>query len=604
MNQCLSKLIKLPGDCDDPLKYDFRNFLDFAYREVLLFDPPADICYDVADCMQNLSISEDGKARGQIQCQRGLGKSVIVAIFIAWLFYCNPDIKVAVICSTDDFAQRMVKFVRSLFDAHPLLQGLVPRIASENRLDDFKKDQLDNEKAFVCGARTRRDPDPSCKAFGIMATFTGIHPDVIVGDDVETPENSLTVLKRERIHEKCKEFESLIMPGGMILFMGTPQSIESLYIKYLDERYALTRWPARYPDPRDGSACNAVSSMLLRKLAEGEARPGDPTYVERFDEQELLVKEAIEGPIMFALQFMLDPTLADQDRYPLKLSDWIVMDVAMDMAPTRVMYGTTNPIGRMIDHAGLSTDKLYAPVYVDSSDYVEFKKSVMFVDPSGTGQDEVSYCVAKATQGMIFVAAAGGFKGDAKSDGVLRKLARIAWENDVREVVVEPNYGSGMYTKLLAPEVLKIHQCAVRDAAWSKGQKERRIIDVLGPLTRTHRLVVDPRVAKDEKLTYQYTHITYDRGCLQHDDRVEALAGACAEMADLVQVDPEQQDARRKQAQVEETARDFARSWERQAQMGRAISTGATVPYDVAREIMQSMPRRPRSRGTRGWTRT
>lgn len=602
MNKCLSQLIKLESDCNDPFKYDFRNFLDFCYREILGFDPPADLVFDVADWMQNLPMSEDDKSRGQVQCQRLTGKSVIVAIFMAWLYYCNPDIKVAIICSTQDFANRMVKFVRSLFDGHELLKHLVPNLAAQNKLDDYKKDQIDTEDRFVCGSRSQRDLDPSCRAFGIFSTFTGIHPDVVISDDVEVPENSMTVLKRERLHEKCKEYESLVMPQGMVMFMGTPQTIESLYLKYLDQRYVLRRWPARYPDLKDESQCKDVAPMLISKLELEDAHAGDPTYPERFTEKQLEVIEAIEGPIMFALQYMLDPTLADQDRFPLKLRDWIVMDVACDMAPSKVMYGTTNPIGRMIDHGGLSNDSLYAPVHIEP-EYVPYVRSIMYIDPSGRGQDEVAYCVAHATQGMVFIAAVGGFKGDGTSDAVMRKLARIAWEHGIKEIIVESNFGDGMYSKLLAPEVAKVCRAAVTEVR-SSGQKERRIIDVLGPLTRMHRLVVDPRVAKNTDLTYQYTHITYDKGCLLHEDQVEAMSGACAQFIELLQLDPDQVFEKNKKSQAEEIAREFQEAWIKQARMGRSIAIGSGLTYQEQQELRDRVfPKSITQRGTRGWGR-
>ena len=149
MNKCLKGLTQLPADCDDPYKLDFRNLLHLVFTEILEYEPPAGIIYDVADYMQNLPMSEDGKSRGQIQCQRLAGKSIVVGIFIVWLLYCNPNLKVAVICSTDDFAQRMVKFVRTLLDSHDLLHHLAPNKAAVNQLEDFRKDQLDNEKMFV-----------------------------------------------------------------------------------------------------------------------------------------------------------------------------------------------------------------------------------------------------------------------------------------------------------------------------------------------------------------------------------------------------------------------------------------------------------------------
>jgi len=604
MNDCLRRLTRIEDGCADPLKYDFRNFVDFCFREVLHYDDPAWLVFDVADWMQTLSISEDGKSRGQVQCQRGAGKSIIVAIFIAWLFYCNPDIKVAVVTSTQDFANRMVKFVRSLFDGHPLLSPLAPRLADQNALSDYRKDMLDSEDRFECGARAQRDPDPSCRAYGIHTSFTGIHPDVVVADDVEIPENSGTVGKREKLHEKCREFESLMTnPHGCILIMGTPQSLDSLYLKYLDKRYVLRRWPARYPDLRDAVRCRDVSPMLLGRLERGEARTGDPTYPERFDDKDLTVKEAIEGPIMFALQFLLDPSMADEDKYPLKLRDWIVMDCAADMAPSRVVWGTTSPIGRSIDHGGLQGDCLHGPVFYEK-DWVAYVRSLMYVDPSGRGKDEVAWCVAKATQGMVFVHAVGALRGDGTSDAVLDKLARVAWENGVKEVVVESNFGDGMYAKLLASALARYCQAQVTEHRAS-GQKEKRIIDVLGPLARMHRMVVDPRVARCEALTHQYTHVTYDRGCLPQDDLLDALAGACAQFPDLVQSDPAQVAEGRKRRSAEQAAKDHQRAWLKQQRMGRSISAGAGMPLDMQRLLREDQPARGyAARGTRGWRRT
>ena len=51
-----------------------------------------------------------------------------------------------------------------------------------------------------------------------------------------------------------------------------------------------------------------------------------------------------------------------------------------------------------------------------------------------------------------------------------------------------------------------------------------------------HRLVMDEALIRSDvknhdhvySLMYQLTHITRDRGCLKHDDRVDALAGAVA----------------------------------------------------------------------------
>jgi len=119
------------------------------------------------------------------------------------------------------------------------------------------------------------------------------------------------------------------------------------------------------------------------------------------------------------------------------------------------------------------------------------------------------------------------------SDEVLKKLATIAKVHKVNEIVVESNFGDGMFVQLLAPHVQRIYPCTITEVRHST-QKEARIIDVLEPLMMQHRLIVDPKVVTrdyDEtvldpaySLMYQMARITRERGALGHDDRLDALA--------------------------------------------------------------------------------
>jgi hypothetical protein len=54
---------------------------------------------------------------------------------------------------------------------------------------------------------------------------------------------------------------------------------------------------------------------------------GAPTDPARFHDTDLLEREASYGRSGFALQFMLDTSVSDGDRYPLKLSDLVVMAI-------------------------------------------------------------------------------------------------------------------------------------------------------------------------------------------------------------------------------------------------------------------------------------
>ena len=131
---------------------------------------------------------------------------------------------------------------------------------------------------------------------------------------------------------------------------------------------------------------------------------------------------------------------------------------------------------------------------------------------------------------MIYCTANGGLFGGYSEEN-LQKLAMVAMLQKVNLVLIESNFGDGMFTQLIKPVLARIHPVTVEEIHHS-GQKERRIIDTLEPVLNQHRLVIDEKIIKadnenehrDYRLFYQMTRITKDRGSLLHEDRLESLA--------------------------------------------------------------------------------
>jgi len=107
-------------------------------------------------------------------------------------------------------------------------------------------------------------------------------------------------------------------------------------------------------------------------------------------------------------------------------------------------------------------------------------------------------------------------------------------------VVVESNFGDGMFTELLKPVLTKVYPCTIEEVKHNI-QKEKRIIDILEPVMNQHRLVVDRKALERDytsvskyppekqpkyMLAHQMTRITRDRGALVHDDRIDVLSMA------------------------------------------------------------------------------
>lgn len=505
----------------DPLVADFRNFL-YAVWEHLGLPDPTEIQYDIANYLQH------GPKRLIIEAFRGVGKSWETVSFVLWVLYCNPQMKVLVVSASAPKAHEFSTFTLRLIHDMPLLHHLRP-----------KDDQRRSMTSFDVGP-AQPDQSPSVKSVGITGQIAGSRADVIVADDIEVPLNSDTQGKRDKLLEAVKEFDAVLKPGGRIIYLGTPQTEHSIYNVLPERGYVVRIWPARFPKSAERYA-GRLAPYVVRKMAENEV--GRTTEPLRFSDEDLRERELSYGRSGFALQFMLDTSLSDADRFPLKLNDLIVYPLDPYRAPSDLVWASSPDLvwGPDVPIVGLHGDRYFRPAWT-SEQFVPYEGEVMFIDPSGRGKDETSYAVVKMLHGRLFLTAAGGFLGGYEPK-TLEALLMIAKKQNVKKIIAEPNFGGGMFTQLLKAAAQQHYQCGIEDAEWNSTNKEMRIIDTLEPVLNQHRLVVCPSVIKSDyesstrydgergpyyRLFYQLPRMVRAKGALAQDDRIDALAGAVA----------------------------------------------------------------------------
>lgn len=504
---------------DDQLK-DFRNFLYLCWKQLNLPDPTP-IQYDIADYLQN------SPRRCIIQAFRGVGKSYITSAFVCWKLLMNPDCKILVVSASKARADDFSTFTLRLINEMPILQHLKP-----------SEEQRNSKISFDVGPATASH-SPSVKSVGITGMLTGSRADLIIADDVESANNSMTQGMRDKVSESVKEFDAILKPDGVIAYLGTPQCEDSLYNKLQERGYKARIWPSRYPEAEKlPSYGENLAPVILERLEGDSGVVGKSTDPKRFTDIDLMEREASYGRSGFQLQFQLDTTLSDMDRYPLKLSDLVVMALNPTDGPQKVVWAT-GPEQRIneLPCVGLSGDRYYRPMMVSTEMWLPYEGSIMAIDPSGKGRDETAFAVVKYLHGMLFLCASGGYSS-GYTDETLQKLAETAKYHGVKQIIIEENYGGGMFAQLLKPVLGKIYPCTVEEVKHSK-QKELRIIDVLEPIMNQHRLIVDQKVIERDyrssqhlppeqalryQLFYQMSRITKDRGALAQDDRLDALA--------------------------------------------------------------------------------
>ena len=548
----------------DPLS-DFRKFLFVIWKHLNLPDPTP-VQYDKA---YNLQHSDK---RMIIQAFRGVGKSWITSAYVVWLLYMNPQLNILVVSASKSRSDDFTTFTLRLISEMDILAHLRP-----------KTDQRQSKISFDV-APAAASHAPSVKSVGISGQLAGSRADVIVADDIEVPNNSMTQGMRDKLSEAVKEFDAILKPEGRIIYLGTPQNQESLYNKLPDRGYKVSIWPARYPNADQTVGYGSkLARLISNAMAANDLLVGEPTDPARFSEFDLLEREASYGRSGFALQFMLDTRLSDAERYPLKVSDLIIMDIPTQEAPEKVSWSSDSQyIVEELPNVAFNGDHYHKPMFM-SSEFVEYTGSVMSIDPSGRGKDETGYAVVKMLNGYLYVRRCGGIAG-GYSEEALQKLAVIAKEERVNEIIVESNFGDGMFNQLFMPVLNKVHPVTMSEVRHNK-QKERRIIDVLEPVMNQHRLVMDKKVIQKDfdscqhlppeqalryQLMYQLTRLTADRGALTNDDRLDALAMACQYWVDAMAQDVEQRMGVRKE---ELMAAEINRLRE-QASMGFAVITG------------------------------
>lgn len=500
----------------EPFSKDFRYFLVVVWRHLHLPDPTP-VQLDIAEYMQT------GPNRRIVEAFRGVGKSWMAAAYVLWLLRNDPQKKIMVVSASktraDDFAQFCLRLIREM----PLLQCLEPD----------REDQRSASNRFDVRPAIP-DQSPSVKSVGIFGQLTGSRADLILADDCEVPNTSWTVGMREKLATCVGEFNAILKPGGEIMMLGTPQTEESVYNKLRMRGYDCRIWPARYPT-NPAKYGDALAPVIREDCEEKKNKPTDPG---RFSELDLLEREASYGRSQFTLQFQLDTTLSDLERFPLRLTDLMVLEVD-DHAPEKVVWsGGAEYRITDLPAVGFSGDYYHRPAFIHG-DWLPFTGVVMFIDPSGRGADETAYAIVAHLNGNLYVLEVGAYS-DGYTEPVLEGLAAAAKRRKVTLVLLEDQFGQGMLQSLLQPYLRAQHPCTI-ETVRSNVQKERRIISALEPVMNQHRLVVnrsvvelDSKGREDEpietalayQLFHQLTHITVDKNCLAHDDRLDALAGA------------------------------------------------------------------------------
>ena len=540
-------------DIEQQLKADFRYFLTAVWAHLKLPTPTrAQLC--IAEYLQH------GPKRLQIQAFRGVGKSWITAAFVLWTLYKDPDQKIMVISASKDRADSFSIFCQRLILEVTWLSHLKPK----------SDDQRWSRVSFDVGP-AKPHQAPSVKSVGITGQLTGSRADLMILDDVEVPGNSMTELMREKLLQLCTEAESILTPKktSRIMYLGTPQTTFTIYRKLAERNYRPFVWPARYP--KKLSNYEGLLAPQLQDDIDQGVEPWGVTDPDRFNDDDLIEREAAMGRSNFMLQFMLDTTLSDAEKFPLKMADLIVTSVNPESAPESIIWcSDPKNIIKELPTVGLPGDYFYSPMQLQGG-WDPYSETICSVDPSGRGTDETAAAFISQRNGFLYLHQMRAYK-DGYSDNTLLDILRGCRKFKVTKLLIETNFGDGIVAELFKKHLQQTKQNIDVEEVRANVRKEDRIIDALEPVLNQHRLVVDRSVIDwdynsnkdgppEERLLYmlfyQMSRMCREKGAVKHDDRLDALAQGVKYFTDAMSISANQEMIKRK---IEEW-NDLQQAW-------------------------------------------
>ena len=109
------------------------------------------------------------------------------------------------------------------------------------------------------------------------------------------------------------------------------------------------------------------------------------------------------GRSNFMLQFMLDTSLSDAEKFPLKMADLIVTSVNPTEAPDNIVWcSDPRNVLKDLPTVGLPGDYFYSPMQIQG-EWTKYQETICSVDPSGRGADETAACYISQNERLSYL---------------------------------------------------------------------------------------------------------------------------------------------------------------------------------------------------------
>ncbi len=256
---------------------------------------------------------------------RGTLKSTIITIGFAIQWHLNfPEDRVLIDSETWTKSKAFLMEIKGHYTKNPKLRRIygtlyrhedgTPMTPNENEKNDTWSTEAIN---LSCRTRPRKEPSIDCA--GVEVTKTGMHYDLVLGDDLHSDKNTKEKEQIDKVKEHYKLLYSLLEPGASIAIIGTRWDDDDVYQMIIDTQ--------------------AHEFNFITRMAESDS--GELFYPSRLTRKVLDSFRYILGSYLYSCQYLNNPVDSDTADFQPSMFKYITIDEYRDIRKNE--YGLVDP---------------------------------------------------------------------------------------------------------------------------------------------------------------------------------------------------------------------------------------------------------------------
>lgn len=199
------------------LKYQ-QDLFAFAKHQINFKDITKQCHGPMTECLQRPTL------RKMIVMPRGTMKTSLASVaYPLWLLTQNPNLRIMLDSEIYTNSKMRLREIKGILKTREWL----------DIWGDWQG-ELWSDGEIIINKRTKVFKEPSIFASGIGASKTGVHADIIIADDLNTPMNTNSPEMAEKVYDHYKYYTSILEPGGTVVVIGTRYAKNDVIGKILE----------------------------------------------------------------------------------------------------------------------------------------------------------------------------------------------------------------------------------------------------------------------------------------------------------------------------------------------------------------------------------